>query len=165
MRIVVYPGSFNPITFGHMNIVDRALGLFDQVIVAFGTSVDKEPDVFLTERMELCRQALSAHGNRIAVEKFSGLLVDFVRAKNTKFVLRGLRTLMDYEYEFQMLEMNRHLDPELEYVLLPTASEWSFVSSTRVREIAALGGDVSEFVHPVVAAFLAKHFHTSSQAS
>ena len=161
MRIVVYPGSFNPITFGHMNIVERALGLFDQLVVAFGTSADKESDVLLAERMELCRQALSSYGDRIRVEKFSGLLVEFVHAQNTKFVLRGLRTLMDYEYEFQMLEMNRHLDPELEYVLLPTASEWSFVSSTRVREIAALGGDVSEFVHPVVAEFLAKHYKSS----
>ena len=83
-----------------------------------------------------------------------------MRSQNTKFILRGLRTLMDYEYEFQMLEMNRHLDPELEYVLLPTASEWSFVSSTRVREIAALGGDVSEFVHPVVAEFLSKNYQS-----
>ncbi len=165
MRIIIYPGSFNPITFGHMNIIERALGLFDKVVVAFGTATDKNPDVFLDERMELCRQALNQYGARIEVEKFSGLLVDFVRAKNTKFILRGLRTLMDYEYEFQMLEMNRHLDPELEYVLLPTASKWSFVSSTRVREIAALGGDVSEFVHPVVAQFLATHYrspHTSS---
>ena len=160
MRIVVYPGSFNPITFGHMNIIERALGLFDQVIVAFGTSAEKYPEEFLAERMELCRRALAAYGDRIAVEKFSGLLVDFVRARNTNFILRGLRTLMDYEYEFQMLEMNRHLDPELEYVLLPTASKWSFVSSTRVREVAALGGDVSEFVHPVVAEFLAKQYQS-----
>lgn len=160
MRIVVYPGSFNPITFGHMNIIERALGLFDQVIVAFGTSADKTPEVFINERMELCRKALAEYGDRIRVEKFSGLLVDFVRSQNTKFILRGLRTLMDYEYEFQMLEMNRHLDPELEYVLLPTASEWSFVSSTRVREIAALGGDVSEFVHPVVAEFLSKNYQS-----
>ena len=165
MRIIVYPGSFNPITFGHMNIIERALGLFDQVIVAFGTATEKYPDVFLEERMELCRQALNDYGARIEVEKFSGLLVDFVRSKNTKFILRGLRTLMDYEYEFQMLEMNRHLDPELEYVLLPTASKWSFVSSTRVREIAALGGDVSEFVHPVVSEFLAKHYRSPQTSS
>lgn len=164
MRIIVYPGSFNPITFGHMNIIERALGLFDRVIVAFGTATDKNPDVSLDERMELCRQALNHFGTRIEVEKFSGLLVDFVRAKDTKFILRGLRTLMDYEYEFQMLEMNRHLDPELEYVLLPTASKWSFVSSTRVREIAAFGGDVSEFVHPVVANYLTEHYR-SAQSS
>lgn len=139
-----------------MNIVERALGLFDHVIVAFGTSVDKTVDESLSERMELCGKALAGHEDRISVERFSGLLVDFARSRKTKYILRGLRTLMDYEYEFQMLEMNRHLDPELEYVLLPTASKWSFVSSTRVREIAALGGDVSEFVHPVVADFLAK---------
>lgn len=165
MRIVVYPGSFNPITFGHMNIIERALGLFDHVIVAFGTSLDKTPDVFLIERMELCRKALADYGDCITVEMFTGLLVDFVRDRNTKFILRGLRTLMDYEYEFQMLEMNRHLDPKLEYVLLPTASEWSFVSSTRVREIAALGGDVSEFVHPVVADFLKKNYQSPNPTS
>lgn len=165
MRIIVYPGSFNPITFGHMNIIERALGLFDKVIVAFGTATDKNPDVLLDERMELCRQALNQFGSCIEVEKFSGLLVDFVRANHTKFILRGLRTLMDYEYEFQMLEMNRHLDPELEYVLLPTASKWSFVSSTRVREIASLGGDVSEFVHPVVAEFLANQYRSAQSSS
>lgn len=156
MRVVVYPGSFNPFTHGHANLVERALNLFDRVIVGIGTSVDKDPDKYLSERIELCRTALEDFGDRVVVKGFNGLLVEFVRANETRFILRGLRTLTDYDYEFQMLEMNRHLDPEIEYVLLPTASQWSFLSSTRVREIASLGGDVSTFVHPAVAEHLAK---------
>lgn len=156
MSKVVYPGSFNPITHGHANLVERALNLFDQVIVGIGTSIDKEPDEYLAERIDLCRLALGEFGDRVVVKGFNGLLVNFVRSNNTRFILRGLRTLTDYDYEFQMLEMNRHIDPEIEYVLLPTASQWSFLSSTRVREIASLGGDVTAFVHPAVATHLAK---------
>lgn len=156
MPVVVYPGSFNPFTHGHANLVERALNLFDKVIVGIGTSVDKNPDEYLSERIGLCRTALEEFGDRVAVKGFNGLLVEFVRANNTRFILRGLRTLTDYDYEFQMLEMNRHLDPEIEYVLLPTATEWSFLSATRVREIASLGGDISAFVHPAVAAHLAR---------
>lgn len=154
MRTVIYPGSFNPITFGHVNIVERALALFDHVVVAIGAAIDKNSDVQLNDRIRLCELSLTQFGTAVSVEGFEGLLVDFVKYKQTKFILRGLRTLTDYDYEFQMLEMNRHLDHDIEYVLLPTASQWAFLSSTRVREIAALGGDVSEFVHPEVAAYL-----------
>jgi len=147
---VVYPGSFNPITHGHTNIVERALSLFDHVVVAIGTSVDKDPATYLADRMALCRQALTHLGDQVSVEGFNGLLVDYVRSKNTRFVLRGLRTLTDYDYEFQMLSMNQSLDEDIEYVLLPTAHKWSFLSSSRVREIAALGGDISNFVHPAI---------------
>ena len=150
MSSVVYPGSFNPITHGHTNIVERALSLFDHVIVAIGTSVDKDPATYLADRMALCRQALTHLGDQVSVEGFNGLLVDYVRSKNTRFVLRGLRTLTDYDYEFQMLSMNQSLDEDIEYVLLPTAHKWSFLSSSRVREIAALGGDISNFVHPAI---------------
>jgi len=147
---VIYPGSFNPITHGHTNIVERALSLFDHVVVAIGTSVDKDPATYLADRMELCRIALTHLGDQVSVEGFNGLLVDYVRSKNTRFVLRGLRTLTDYDYEFQMLSMNQSLDEDIEYVLLPTAHKWSFLSSSRVREIAALGGDISDFVHPAI---------------
>ena len=150
MSSVVYPGSFNPITHGHTNIVERALNLFDHVVVAIGTSVDKDPATYLADRMELCRKALAHLDDQVSVEGFNGLLVDYVRSKNTRFVLRGLRTLTDYDYEFQMLSMNQSLDQDIEYVLLPTAHKWSFLSSSRVREIAALGGDVSNFVHPAI---------------
>ncbi len=158
MRVVVYPGSFNPITYGHMNLVERALRLFDRVVVAIGTSPDKNLEESVRARVDLCRNALSDYGESVKVESFQGLLVDFVKAQDTRFILRGLRTLMDYEYEVQMLEMNRKLYPNVEYVLLPTANTWAFVSSTRVREIAALGGDVSGFVHPVVAESLARQY-------
>lgn len=152
MTSVVYPGSFNPITNGHRDIVERALRLFDTVIVAVGTSPDKDPATHLAERIGLCREALAEFGDRVEVEGFNTLLVDYAHAKNTRFVVRGLRTISDFDYEYQMIAMNQTLDPGLEYVLLPTSRQWSFLSSSRVREIAGLGGDISEFVHPAVAA-------------
>ena len=152
MTSVVYPGSFNPITNGHRDIVERALRLFDKVIVAVGTSADKDPETHLAERIGLCRKALAEFGDRVGVEGFNTLLVDYARAKNTRFIVRGLRTISDFDYEYQMIAMNQTLDPDLEYVLLPTSRQWSFLSSSRVREIAGLGGDISEFVHPAVAA-------------
>ena len=152
MTSVVYPGSFNPITNGHRDIVERALRLFDKVIVAVGTSADKDPETHLAERISLCRLALAEFGDRVEVEGFNTLLVDYARSKHTHFVVRGLRTISDFDYEHQMIAMNQMLDPDLEYVLLPTSRQWSFLSSSRVREIAGLGGDISGLVHPVVAA-------------
>ena len=153
MTSVVYPGSFNPITYGHQDIVERALGLFDKVIVAVGTSVDKDPATYLADRIKLCREALADFGDRIEVEGFNMLLVDYVRSKNTRFIVRGLRTISDFDYEYQMITMNREMDADLEYVLLPTSRQWSFLSSSRVREIASLGGRIDDFVHPAVAAY------------
>ena len=153
MKRVVYPGSFNPITNGHVNIVERGLELFDEMIVAIGTSIDKDPDTYLRDRIDLCTESLASFGERVKVVGFNGLLVDFVRTQNTRFILRGLRTLTDYDYEFQMLVMNRQIDPSIEYVLLPTSHRWSHLSSTRVREIAALGGDVSPFVPECVSTY------------
>ncbi len=158
MTSVVYPGSFNPITYGHRDIVERALRLFDRVIVAVGTSADKDPKTHLAERIGLCRRALAEFGERVEVEGFNTLLVNYARSKNTRFVVRGLRTISDFDYEHQMIAMNQTLDPDLEYVLLPTSRQWSFLSSSRVREIASLGGDISEFVHPTVAA----HYQSSN---
>jgi len=151
MTSVVYPGSFNPITNGHRDIVERALRLFDKVIVAVGTSADKDPETYLAERISLCRMALAEFADRVDVEGFNTLLVEYVRTKDTRFVVRGLRTISDFDYEYQMIAMNQTLDPELEYVLLPTSRQWSFLSSSLVREIATLGGDISAFVHPAVA--------------
>lgn len=150
MRIVVYPGSFNPITNGHTDLVKRALNLFDHVVVAIGTSAQKNPAVDLKDRIELCREVMSEFGDRVSVDGFNTLLVKYVRGKNARFILRGLRTVTDFDYEFQMAEMNQSLDPEIEYVFLPTSQNCSFISSTLVREIASLGGDISEFVHPAV---------------
>ena len=127
LRIVVYPGSFNPITNGHTDLVERGLTLFDQVVLAIGTSAQKDPSVALKDRMELCREVLAPYGGQVSVEGFNSLLVDFVKAKNTRFVLRGLRTVTDFDYEFQMAEMNRSLDPQLEYVFLPTSRDLSLI--------------------------------------
>ena len=156
MSTVVYPGSFNPITNGHRDIIERALRIFDTVVVAIGTSADKDPATYLADRIDLCEQALAEFGDAVIVEGFNNLLVDYVRSKNTRFIVRGLRTMSDFDYEFQMIEMNQTLDADLEYVLLPTSRHWSFLSSTRVREIAGLGGDISEFVHPAVVAHYQK---------
>ncbi len=151
MKTVIYPGSFNPITNGHTDLVDRALSLFDKVILAIGTSAQKDPGTYLAERIDLCREVLDKYGDRVEVEGFNTLLVNYVKSKDARFILRGLRTVTDFDYEFQMAEMNQSLDPDIEYVFLPTSKECSFISSTLVREIAALNGDISKFVHPAVA--------------
>jgi pantetheine-phosphate adenylyltransferase len=125
------------------------------VVLAIGTSAQKNPAVYLKDRIELCQLVLAEFGDQVTVEGFNSLLVDYVRSKDTTFILRGLRTVTDFDYEFQMAEMNQSLDPEIEYVFLPTSKECSFISSTLVREIAGLGGDISEFVHPAVVTALA----------
>ena len=125
------------------------------MVLAIGTSAQKNPAVYLKDRIELCQLVLAEFGDQVTVEGFNSLLVDYVRSKDTTFILRGLRTVTDFDYEFQMAEMNQSLDPEIEYVFLPTSKECSFISSTLVREIAGLGGDISEFVHPAVVTALA----------
>ena len=151
MIAVAYPGTFNPITNGHTDLIDRALSIFDRVVLAIGTSSSKQPEVELAERIEMCSRVLEGHGDRVSVEGFNTLLVDFLTSQNIRFVLRGLRDLQDFEYEFQMCEMNKALAPNIEYVFLPTSKDVSFISSTLVREIASLGGDIRPFVHPDVA--------------
>jgi pantetheine-phosphate adenylyltransferase len=150
LNTVIYPGSFNPITNGHTDLVERALSLFDHVVLAIGTSAQKDPKVDLKDRIDLCTEVLSEYGDRVSVDGFNNLLVEYVKSKNSRFILRGLRTVTDFDYEFQMAEMNQSLDPEIEYVFLPTSKDCSFISSTLVREIAALGGDITQFVHPAV---------------
>ncbi|MEO5623639.1 MAG: pantetheine-phosphate adenylyltransferase [Dokdonella sp.] len=149
-RIAVYPGTFDPITNGHIDLACRASPLFDRVIVAIADSSNKAPTFSLAERMELAQTALAGAAN-VEVRGFAGLLADFVEETGAGVILRGLRAVSDFEYEFQLASMNRHLIPAAETLFLTPAEQYSFISSSLVREIARLGGDVSGFVPPAVA--------------
>ena len=153
----IYPGTFDPITNGHSDLVHRAAQLFDRVIVAVASSSDKAPVLPLSERIQLCREALSDLDN-IEVCGFDSLLVDFMKEKGATVILRGLRAVSDFEYEFQLASMNRHLDTGIETVFLTPAEQYSYISSSLVREIARLGGDVSPFVPANVVAALKNKF-------
>ena len=155
MRIAVYPGTFNPITNGHTDLVERAAGLFDKIIVAVGTNTQKDKGLAASRRVALATEVLKEIDN-VEVVSFDGLLTDFVRAKGANIILRGLRTVADFEYEFQLVGMNRALNPEIETVFLAPAEHLSYISSTLVREIALFGGDISKFVHPTVAEAILK---------
>ena len=152
-RTAVYPGTFDPITNGHIDLVDRAAPLFEKVIVGVASSQAKGPTLPLELRVKLAREALAGHPN-VEVRGFDSLLAHFVRDVGAGVLLRGLRAVSDFEYEFQMASMNRHLIPEVETLFLTPAEQYSFISSSLVREIARLGGDVSGFVTPAVAAAL-----------
>lgn len=150
---VVYPGTFDPITRGHEDIVRRASMLFDQVIVGVAQSAGKSPIFGMEERVELARKVLAPFPN-VTVIGFDGLLMNFLRAQNARLILRGLRAVSDFEYEFQMAGMNRHLLPEVETLFMTPSDQYQFISGTIVREIAILGGDVSKFVFPSVERWL-----------
>ncbi len=147
--IAVYPGTFDPFTRGHEDLVRRAALLFDRVIVGIAESRTKAPLFPLEERVEIAREILAPFGN-VEVVGFDGLLMDFLHARGARVILRGLRAVSDFEYEFQMAGMNRKLYPDVETVFLTPADEYMFISATMVREIARLGGDVAKFVQPAV---------------
>ena len=149
----VYPGTFDPITRGHMDLVERATRLFDKVIVAVAASPSKQPAFTKDERISLASEVL-ADMEGVEVCSFDSLLVDFVRERDARVILRGLRAVSDFEYEFQLAGMNRHLEPKIETLFLTPAEQYAYISSSLIREIAILGGDVSHFVHPVVEAAL-----------
>ncbi len=149
-RIAVYPGTFDPITNGHIDLVDRAAPLFERLVIGVAESPTKRPALPLATRVELARQALSHHAN-VEVIGFDSLLAHFVSGLGAGVLLRGLRAVSDFEYEFQMASMNRHLIPDVETLFMTPAEQYSFISSSLVREIARLGGDVSGFVPPAVA--------------
>ncbi len=153
MLKVVYPGTFDPITKGHEDLVRRAAKLFDHVVVGIADSESKRPMFSTDERISMAREVFSLHAN-VEVAGFSGLLMDFVHSIRASVIVRGLRAVSDFEYEFQMAGMNRNLYPEVETVFLTPAEQYLFMSSTIVREIARFGGNVGKFVHPVVAARL-----------
>ena len=151
----MYPGTFDPVTNGHLNLVHRAAKLFDRVVVAVAASPNKTPMFTLEERIYMARVALADTPN-ITVDGYTGLTVDYVRQHGLRVIIRGLRAVSDFEFEFQLATMNRHLQPEVESVFLTPAEEYTFVSSTFVREIGILGGDIAPFVPDVVAAALAR---------
>jgi pantetheine-phosphate adenylyltransferase len=149
---VVYPGTFDPITRGHEDVVRRAAGLFGEVIVAVAES--RAHTLFtLEERVDMAREVFADFAN-VRVEGFNGLLMNFVQAHDARVVLRGLRAVSDFEYEFQLAGMNRNLYPEVETLFLTPAEQYTFISATMVREVARFGGDVGKFVSPLVAARL-----------
>jgi pantetheine-phosphate adenylyltransferase len=153
----MYPGTFDPLTNGHHELVLRAAELFDQVVVAVAESPGKTPIFSFEERMDMARQVLSEIKN-VSVDGYAGLTVDYAREHEVNLIVRGLRAATDFEYEFQLASMNRHLQPGIETVFLTSTDEYNFLSSSLVREVASLGGDVSKFIHPKVGRLLRKRF-------
>lgn len=151
-NIVIYPGTFDPITYGHIDLVERAATLFDRVIVAVAANTNKKPLFTLAERVSLARQVLPKAN--IVVEGFENLLTDFASQHGANIILRGLRAVSDFDYEFQLANMNRCLAPHIESLFLMPGENYSYISSKLVREIASLGGDVKEFVPPLVVSAL-----------
>ncbi len=148
-KTIVYPGTFDPLTKGHEDLVRRASKIFDQVLVAVASGGGKVPFFTIQDRVELAREVLAPLQN-VKVESFEGLLIDFLRDRETNIVLRGLRAVSDFEYEFQLAGMNRDLYPDVETIFLTPNQKYMFISATMVREIANLGGDISKFVSPSV---------------
>ena len=154
-RSAVYPGTFDPITNGHHDLVRRAANIFDRVVIGIAANTGKAPLFTLAERVDLAQQVLSDLRN-VTVLGYSGLTVDFAREQGCGIVVRGLRAMSDFEFEFQLANMSRHLAREVDYIFMTPQEQFTFISSTLVREIALFGGDVSQFVHPAVAEALSK---------
>lgn len=153
MKTAIYPGTFDPVTNGHIDVIERAIGIFDKVIVAVARNSAKNPLFSEAERIEILRKVLKSYRN-VRVDSFEGLLVDYAVKKNATAVVRGLRAISDFEYEFQMALMNRKLANTISTVFLMPHEKYTYLNSTIVRELALLGGDVSEFVPPVVEKYL-----------
>lgn len=156
----IYPGTFDPITFGHIDLIERASKLFDRVIVAIAANSNKKPLFTLDERVALARETLS-HLPNVESVGFHTLLTDFMREHQAKIILRGLRVVSDFDYEFQLAGMYRHLDASIESIFLMPGEHFNHISSSFVREIASLNGDVKQFVPPLVCEALAKKFKRS----
>ena len=151
MRRIVYPGTFDPITNGHIDVVGRALQLFDEVVLAIAADSTKKPLFSLEERKAMAEQALASFGSKVRITAFNGLLIDFVRKENSRAILRGLRAISDFEFEFQMALMNRKLNDSIETLFLMPRGAYTYLSSTIIKEIGRLGGDLSAFVPKGVA--------------
>jgi pantetheine-phosphate adenylyltransferase len=159
MATAFYPGTFDPVTLGHVDLIRRAAKLFDEVIVGVAENSDKSPLFTLDERVTLLEQVVGGLEN-VRITGFNNLLIDCVREHNADTILRGLRAVSDFEYEFQLAAMNRHLDPGIETTFLTPAESYAFLSSTLIKEVASLGGDVSEFVPPQVMKALKRVYGT-----
>jgi pantetheine-phosphate adenylyltransferase len=158
--IAVYPGTFDPITSGHLDILERSLAVFDTVVVTIAPNIRKNPLFSTDERIQFIRDALPQYGDRLEFSVFEGLLVDFCRERGARCIVRGLRALADFEYEFQFAHMNRHLASDVETVFLMTSDESFYVSSSLVKEVATMGGDVSRIAPPAVVQALKKKLKT-----
>ena len=161
MRIAIYAGSFDPITRGHEDLVSRSLEFVDKLVVAVATNVAKQPLFTAGERVELIRAAVN-NNSRVEVRQFSGLLVDFAREVGAKVLIRGLRAVSDFEYEYQMALMNRHLSPGLETVFMVPSLDTTYISASLVREVARFGGEIGDLVHPAVGAALREKYPPKS---
>jgi len=162
VRVAIYAGSFDPITRGHDDLVNRSLEFVDRLVVAVATIVAKQPLFSVEERVELIRATLNDRAARVEVRQFSGLLVDFAREVGAQLLIRGLRAVSDFEYEYQMALMNRHLSPGLETVFMVPSLDTTYISASLVREVARFGGQVDDLVHPAVAAALHEKYGARS---
>jgi pantetheine-phosphate adenylyltransferase len=156
-KVAIYPGTFDPITNGHVDLIKRSLTLFDKVIVSVAPSPKKKPLFSARERVKMIREATAGLGGRVEVEIFEGLLAEHVKRKGANVVVRGLRAVSDFEFELQMALMNRRLSDEVETVFMMPSEEYSYTSSTVIKEVAALGGDVSGLVPDCIIPYLQKH--------
>lgn len=159
MRRIVYPGTFDPITNGHLDVVTRALHLFDEVVLAIAADSTKKPLFSLEERLAMAETVMADLGGKVRVTIFRGLLIDFVRSQDSRAILRGLRAVSDFEFEFQMALMNRKLTDTIETIFLMPRDTYTYLSSTIIKEIGRLGGDISSFVPPVVEEAMRRKFH------
>jgi pantetheine-phosphate adenylyltransferase len=158
-KIAIYPGSFDPVTNGHVDLVKRTLGVFDRVIVAIARNPDKDDSLFtLDERLEMIREVFRGLGKRVKAESFDGLLVNYAKKSGAKVIIRGLRAVSDFEYEFQMAMMNRELEPGLETLFMMTGQDHFYISSRLVKEVVSLGGDISGLVPKIVQKRLKEKF-------
>jgi pantetheine-phosphate adenylyltransferase len=148
-RVAIYPGSFDPLTSGHVDIIERGSRIFDSIIVAILANVEKTPLFSEKERIEIIREVFKDRAN-VKVETFNGLLVDYAKQKEAHVIVRGLRAVSDFEYEFQMALMNRHLEPSLETVFMMPAEQYTYISSRLIKEVFTLGGEISGLVPPIV---------------
>ena len=164
-RLAIYPGSFDPITNGHVDILRRALRLFDRVIVAVAQNVRKQALFTVEERAAMIRASLDdIDGSRVEIDSFSGLLVDYAKERGAGVLIRGLRAIADFEYEFQFAHMNRHLAPVVETVFLMTSDESFYVSSSLVKEVATMGGDITRIAPPAVVKALKKKLNPQTKS-